>query len=50
MVFDLKPYKIALVPYSRKPVIKNKKSGGYFKIRMLKLTSKALIPPCGVSG
>jgi hypothetical protein len=25
-----------LVPYSRKSVIKNKKSEGYYKIRMLK--------------
>jgi hypothetical protein len=35
---------VYLVPYSRKPVIKNKKSGEYVKIRMLKITSKALIP------
>jgi hypothetical protein len=27
---------VFLVPYSRKSVIKNKKSGGYYKIRMLK--------------
>jgi hypothetical protein len=27
---------LLLVPYSRKSVIKNKKSGGYYKIRMLK--------------
>jgi hypothetical protein len=27
---------VDLVPYSRKPFIKNKKSGEYFKIRILK--------------
>jgi hypothetical protein len=27
---------VFLVPYSRKSVIKNKKSGGYYKIKMLK--------------
>jgi hypothetical protein len=26
----------SLVPYSRKPAIKNKKSGEYFKIRIIK--------------
>jgi hypothetical protein len=33
-----------LVPYSWKPVINNKKPGDLFKIKLLKATSKALIP------
>jgi hypothetical protein len=33
-----------LVPYSRKSVIKNKKTGYYFKIRILKLPPRHLYP------
>jgi hypothetical protein len=35
---------MVLVPYSRKPVIKNKKSGEYFKIRILKAPPRHLPP------
>jgi hypothetical protein len=35
---------VILVPYSRKPFIKNKKSGEYFKIRILKLLPRHLYP------
>jgi hypothetical protein len=34
-----------LVPYSRKPAQKNKKTGDYFKIRILKLPPRHLSPP-----
>jgi hypothetical protein len=35
---------MVLVPYSRKPVIKYKKSGEYFKIRILKAPPRHLYP------
>jgi hypothetical protein len=37
-------YKHLLVPFSRKPVIKNKKYEEYFKIRILKLPPGHLAP------
>jgi hypothetical protein len=36
LLFIQPSFERSLVPYSRKSVIKNKKSGGYYKIRMLK--------------